>query len=1139
MSDKVPVAHSDNDYWEVAVKVLTGYPMPKRSTLFDSLIGNDDIPLMRVEFSDHNGEPSNAIVDAVDDMEWRSENSGWRISNTDFVVPFYSGKHGPISSASVGTKVVMKKARITMLGTTSTDAPPAGGVVLGGEFKSGLGKDFEGQSKDTEWSNEALSQYSYGGGKALEQLLNTGSTLNFRWNNLGVTDGDAVDLDSFFRAADAFDRAAQFFRMRHQELQDMEFDLGKEEASWKGQAAGVFRDMIHGLVRNYESYSEQFPTSGDVKSKYGDDLRNFRTEVEKAARNLYNTWDSWQLLTGNPLRWLHDVLLEVTDYVWDNNITKVRYYETYGQYGYAIGGNHKVKYEGFRGDHPDYGPLEEKSTWKKIGEEAIRRWQNTVIERLGESGKRALVDVENAFNDQTFPKKIDTVTTSLSDEFSKDQAEREKADLEKEKEEQERELEEKEREQEEKEAEAERRAEEKEREWEEKQAEAERRAEEKEREAEAKQAEAEAKQAEKEREQEEKQAEAERRAEEKQAEAEAKQAEKEAEQEQKQAEAERRAEAKQAEAEAKQAEKEAEQEQKQAEAEQRAEQQANEQQARQEQLQAEQEQKQAEAEQRAEEQQAKAEQRAEEQQQQQILATNQARADNERQQKEQERKQAEAEQRAEEKQAEAEAKQAEKEAEQEQKQAEAERKAEEKQAEQEAKAEEQQKQAEEQRIKTEAEYEEKQAEQERKAEERQAEQEARQEQLQAEQEARAEEQQRKAEEQQAEQEAKQEQRQAEQDARVEEQQARQEQLQKEAEQRAEQQAGEQQARQEQLQGEAEQRQREYEERQAQQISDAQARYDEQQQAARDLGLGGEREIRDPVLDSLNSLPDYGGGQGLDGSGAGMTTLNPDGSVTQDYPDGSYRTIELPSGDTTTVLPDGSTTNDTLRPGETVTNPDGSTTTLNRDGRLTTEFPDGSSSVLDPDKGSVTYHQPDGSSVTTPIDRGQTLPSDLGGGTSDRTAYSSPYDGSGYGYEEELYDDTPYSSGPSGNGSGGGGGGGMPMLPPGTRMNGMTTGGPNDAERVRGSFDDSQVVTQRATNPASRNGSSYEQEIPVAQRGATATTSAGMPFYPPMGGGGAPGQQQTESSDRDRASWVPEDEDVWGTDEGGAPAVIGR
>ncbi|WP_218923912.1 hypothetical protein, partial [Streptomyces sp. st170] len=58
------------------------------------------------------------------------------------------------------------------------------------------------------------------------------------------------------------------------------------------------------------------------------------------------------------------------------------------------------------------------------------------------------------------------------------------------------------------------------------------------------------------------------------------------------------------------------------------------------------------------------------------------------------------------------------------------------------------------------------------------------------------------------------------------------------------------------------------------------------------------------------------------------------------------------------------------------------------------------------------------------------------------------------------------------------------------------------------------------------------------------TAGSSPFLPPMaggapGGGGAPGQTATQSGERTRDSWVPEDDDVWGTDEGGAPAVIGR
>ncbi|MDV9189840.1 hypothetical protein R6L23_16715, partial [Streptomyces sp. SR27] len=55
----------------------------------------------------------------------------------------------------------------------------------------------------------------------------------------------------------------------------------------------------------------------------------------------------------------------------------------------------------------------------------------------------------------------------------------------------------------------------------------------------------------------------------------------------------------------------------------------------------------------------------------------------------------------------------------------------------------------------------------------------------------------------------------------------------------------------------------------------------------------------------------------------------------------------------------------------------------------------------------------------------------------------------------------------------------------------------------------------------------------------ATSSGGMPMMPPMGGGGMGGGQGTQSDERERSTWVSEDEDVWGTDEGGVAGVIGR
>jgi hypothetical protein len=62
-------------------------------------------------------------------------------------------------------------------------------------------------------------------------------------------------------------------------------------------------------------------------------------------------------------------------------------------------------------------------------------------------------------------------------------------------------------------------------------------------------------------------------------------------------------------------------------------------------------------------------------------------------------------------------------------------------------------------------------------------------------------------------------------------------------------------------------------------------------------------------------------------------------------------------------------------------------------------------------------------------------------------------------------------------------------------------------------------------------------------GATAESGAGgIPMYSPMAGGGMGGmggQQQGQNGERERTTWLAEDEDVWGTDPDVGPAVLGR
>ncbi|MFG2196430.1 AAWKG family protein [Streptomyces sp. NPDC048639] len=401
-----PLADSVGDYWHLAVKLLTGYHMPFRDRVFDSLIGNAGIPLMSVEISDHDGEPHNAVLDAAKELEaWQSRNSGSRIENTEIVVPFYSGCEGPVESVPPGTQVAMKTARITLLGTSdSHEVPRDGSVGSSTDIRGAAGRDPDRPDAGPTWSSGSLAQYSHGGGKALERLLGTGNTRGFSWSGTTVDPLDAVSLDSFTKAADAIDRAARFFRERHRDLDTWEFEPGTDDAARRGDAAAEFRELVHGLHRTYRRYSEDLPMAGVVDSRYGNDLRRFRDDLRAAAAVLYDSWSVWQEFSGNPLRWLHDLLMEVTQNVWLHNIAKVRYDGGVEGRDSPLGlmtGSHKVASEGFHGGDPSYGALEDPATWKRIGTTAVDRWRKSADEQLGRAGMRALRHVRHSRRDRT------------------------------------------------------------------------------------------------------------------------------------------------------------------------------------------------------------------------------------------------------------------------------------------------------------------------------------------------------------------------------------------------------------------------------------------------------------------------------------------------------------------------------------------------------------------------------------------------------------------------------------------------------------------------------------------------------------------------------------------------------------------
>ncbi|MET7685126.1 AAWKG family protein [Streptomyces sp. NPDC005423] len=289
-----------------------------------------------------------------------------------------------------------------------------------------------------------------------------------------------------------------------------------------------------------------------------------------------------------------------------------------------------------------------------------------------------------------------------------------------------------------------------------------------------------------------------------------------------------------------------------------------------------------------------------------------------------------------------------------------------------------------------------------------------------------------------------------------------------------------------------------------------------------------------------------------------STQNADGSVTTTYPDGSEVTLD-PDGSYTVQNADGGVSDLDLKPGQTVTNPDGSTTSLNSDGSITTKYPDGLVSTLEPD-GTYTVDAPGTGGVDTsslsPDGSGTTVTSGTGlnsSGTSTGTGLNgaldnllngtaSPTDSLTTATQDGdfLYDDVPYTSSLSGALGGGVSSGagltGSSGLNPGALAAASRMGGLNGemtaAERVRSGYADADAGSGIARTAAARSATTTEQAA------ARATTSSGMPFMPP-GAGAGQGGQATQSEGRNRTTWLSEDEEIWGTDEDTAPAVLGR
>ncbi|MFI1401006.1 AAWKG family protein [Streptomyces sp. NPDC020681] len=414
MPDNSEPRFDPDDTWGRAVSMVTGYPMPSRKALFDSLAHDDGTPQFRVSIE---GVGVRGGITPAD--------VGWGVSDgEDYNIPFYTaGGDGEHSG-----NVKMREARFVLIG-----GPPlqlgAGGY--GAAWTGGYGN---------EWDSTPKAQYIAGAGHALRALAEGAHTTRDHGDYNGgiVADANGVDLGSFERVAQAFDRSKQFLVDHAATLNTWETALGGDDAAWSGQAAGVFRNLLHTLRTNYDGYVEQMggadyqgahqTLSGYVpRSVYGDAMAQAQQVLHGEAVRLSNAWNAWTHdpnYVHDPLHAVLTMLDRVAAWVWQHNLTQVVIH----------GGRHLATTAAFREnlalEVPELGrtitgSLRDESMWREIGHAAVDLWNLNVNNMLVPTAEIALSNLNNSWADisSILGQPVETNTTSsLVQQAQMDQA---------------------------------------------------------------------------------------------------------------------------------------------------------------------------------------------------------------------------------------------------------------------------------------------------------------------------------------------------------------------------------------------------------------------------------------------------------------------------------------------------------------------------------------------------------------------------------------------------------------------------------------------------------------------------------------------------------------------------------------------
>ncbi|MER6181918.1 AAWKG family protein [Streptomyces sp. NPDC001652] len=404
-----------SDTWATLVTHITGYPVPDRNTVFDTLRSEHGGKLFRMDIK----ERSLSVL--VKDSGFLT-NKG-----EDYDIWFFdSGKKRSIMQARIVFEGRVKAGEEIIFAGPGSDNVHDAQVREGNEFTD--------YNKD-KMSTIPLARYMNGPRAALLALLG-GSTTDARFSNLGVPGADVVDLNSFNTTGESFDFAAKFFKDHAVVLKDWEDRFSRDDASWKGEAAEVFRSLLKKIRENYDSYVETFNSSpgagdgtGTGATVYSRALSLGRKYLEDTANKLLEAWLAWAKSPYyDPHQVLRYVLDDLAQWVDANNVAKTDIKSYTSRYTTTVSHSPQA---GFTQVHPEYGDLTDIANWAKVGDKAVKIWSQGVNEYLGKPAAEVQSTLNNHFLDlgddfsDNVPKPKSTSTASEEYEEKKTKEERE------------------------------------------------------------------------------------------------------------------------------------------------------------------------------------------------------------------------------------------------------------------------------------------------------------------------------------------------------------------------------------------------------------------------------------------------------------------------------------------------------------------------------------------------------------------------------------------------------------------------------------------------------------------------------------------------------------------------------------------